>query len=71
MAFATFWQRLLDLAGWLAPELGSEQLHAPTSYAVIVGPPPEHAATRMPRASRVRRPAARRGLRSFTAWAPR
>ncbi len=41
MAFATFWQRLLDLAGWLAPELGSEQLYAPTSYAVIVGPPPE------------------------------
>jgi len=40
-AFARYWQRLLDLAGWLAPELGAEQPHAPASYAVIVGPPPE------------------------------
>lgn len=40
-AFAMFWYRLLDLAGWLAPELGAEQPHVPASYAVIVGPPPE------------------------------
>ena len=40
-AFARFWYRLLDLAGWLGSELGPEQPYAPTSYAVIVGPPPE------------------------------
>ena len=40
-AFAQLWNRLLDLAGWLGPELGAEQLYAPASYAVIVGPPPE------------------------------
>lgn len=40
-AFATFWNRLLDVAGWLAPELGPETEHLPASYAVIVGPPPE------------------------------
>lgn len=40
-AFATFWYQLLDVAGWLAPELGPEQAHVPASYAVIVGPPPE------------------------------
>jgi hypothetical protein len=40
-AFAGFWYRLLDMAGWLEPELGAEQPYAPTSYAVIVGPPPE------------------------------
>lgn len=39
-AFARFWYRLLDLAGWLEPELGAEQAHVPASYAVIVGPPP-------------------------------
>ena len=40
-AFATFWYRLLDMASWLEPELGVEQPHLPSSYAVIVGPPPE------------------------------
>jgi len=40
-AFARFWYRLLDMAGWLESELGPEQPYAPTSYAVIVGPPPE------------------------------
>lgn len=40
-AFARFWYRLLDMAGWLGPELGPEQPYAPPSYAVIVGPPPE------------------------------
>jgi hypothetical protein len=40
-AFAQFWNRLLDLAGWLGPELGAEQPYAPAFYAVIVGPPPE------------------------------
>lgn len=40
-AFARFWYQLLDLAGWLAPELGTERAHVPASYAVIVGPPPE------------------------------
>jgi hypothetical protein len=40
-AFARFWYRLLDMAGWLEPELGAEQPHVPASYAVIVGPPPE------------------------------
>jgi hypothetical protein len=40
-AFARFWYRLLDMAGWLEPELGAEQAHVPASYAVIVGPPPE------------------------------
>jgi hypothetical protein len=40
-AFARFWYRLLDMAGWLESELGTEQPYAPTSYAVIVGPPPE------------------------------
>ena len=40
-AFARFWHRVLDLAGWLEPELGPEQAHVPASYAVIVGPPPE------------------------------
>jgi len=40
-AFARFWYRLLDLAGWLENELGAEQAHVPASYAVIVGPPPE------------------------------
>jgi hypothetical protein len=40
-AFTRFWHRVLDLAGWLEPELGPEQAHGPASYAVIVGPPPE------------------------------
>jgi hypothetical protein len=40
-AFARFWYQLLDVAGWLGPELGPEQAHVPSSYAVIVGPPPE------------------------------
>jgi hypothetical protein len=40
-AFARFWYQLLDMAGWLGPELGPEQPYAPASYAVIVGPPPE------------------------------
>ena len=40
-AFARFWYRLVDMAGWLEPELGAEQPHVPASYAVIVGPPPE------------------------------
>lgn len=40
-AFATFWYRLLDLAGWLGPQLGVEQVHQPASFAIIVGPPPE------------------------------
>jgi hypothetical protein len=40
-AFARFWYRLLDMAGWLGPELGPEQPHTPASYAIIVGPPPE------------------------------
>ena len=40
-AFTRFWHRVLDLAGWLEPELGPEQAHVPASYAVIVGPPPE------------------------------
>jgi hypothetical protein len=40
-AFARFWYRLLDMAGWLESELGPEQPYAPASYAVIVGPPPE------------------------------
>jgi len=40
-AFARFWYRLLDLAGWLEAEVDAEQAHVPASYAVIVGPPPE------------------------------
>jgi hypothetical protein len=40
-AFARYWYRLLDMAGWLEAELGPEQAYAPSSYAVIVGPPPE------------------------------
>jgi len=40
-AFATYWYRLLDVAGWLEPELGPEREHTPAAYAVIVGPPPE------------------------------
>ncbi len=40
-AFARFWYQLLDMAGWLGPELGPEQPHVPASYAVIIGPPPE------------------------------
>jgi len=40
-AFSRFWYQLLDLAGWLEPELGMEQPYVPASYAVIVGPPPE------------------------------
>ena len=40
-AFARYWYRLLDMAGWLESELGPEQAYAPASYAVIVGPPPE------------------------------
>ena len=40
-AFARFWYQLLDMAGWLGPELGPEQPYVPASYAVIVGPPPE------------------------------
>jgi hypothetical protein len=40
-AFATFWYRLLDMASWLEPELGPETDHVPSSYAMIVGPPPE------------------------------
>jgi len=40
-AFARFWHGLLDLAGRLEAEVNAEQAHAPTSYAVIVGPPPE------------------------------
>jgi hypothetical protein len=40
-AFAGFWYQLLDMAGWLESELGPEQPYVPTSYAVIVGPPPE------------------------------
>ena len=40
-AFARFWYRLLDMAGWLESELGPEQPYTPASYAVIVGPPPE------------------------------
>jgi hypothetical protein len=40
-AFARYWYRLLDMAGWLESELGPEQAYAPSSYAVIVGPPPE------------------------------
>jgi hypothetical protein len=40
-AFATFWSRLLDMGSWLGPELGPEGPHAPTAYAIIVGPPPE------------------------------
>ena len=40
-AFAAFWYRLLDMAGWLEAELGPEREHAPAAYAVIVGPPPE------------------------------
>ena len=39
-AFARFWYRLLDLAGWLQPELGAAQAPVAGSYAVIVGPPP-------------------------------
>lgn len=40
-AFATFWTRLLDMASWQPDQLGPETAHVPTSYAVIVGPPPE------------------------------
>lgn len=40
-AFATFWYQLLDMASWLEPELGPETVHVPSSYAMIVGPPPE------------------------------
>lgn len=40
-AFATFWNRLLDLSSWLGSELGPEQAYRPAAYAVIVGPPPE------------------------------
>ncbi len=40
-AFARFWYRLLDLAGWLEAEVDAEQAHVPASYAIIVGPPPE------------------------------
>lgn len=40
-AFARFWYQLLDMAGWLGPELGPERPYEPASYAVIVGPPPE------------------------------
>jgi hypothetical protein len=40
-AFATFWNRLLDMAGWLGAELGPEGEHVPDAYAIIVGPPPE------------------------------
>jgi len=40
-AFARFWYQLLDLAGWLGPELGAERAHVAASYAIIVGPPPE------------------------------
>jgi hypothetical protein len=41
VAFATFWNQLLDVGGWLAAELGPEADHVPGAYAVIVGPPPE------------------------------
>jgi hypothetical protein len=40
-AFAAYWYKVLDIAGWLGPELGPEQEHVPAAYAVIVGPPPE------------------------------
>jgi hypothetical protein len=40
-AFATYWYQLLDMASWLEPELGPEAADVPSSYAVIVGPPPE------------------------------
>ncbi len=40
-AFATVWYRLLDMAGWLATDLGPEHPYAPLAYAVIVAGPPE------------------------------
>lgn len=38
-AFATFWNRLYDLGGWLGPELGAEGPYEPTRAAVLVTDP--------------------------------
>lgn len=39
-AFGELWRRLLDLPGWLGPELGAEAPYVATSYALLVGPAP-------------------------------
>jgi hypothetical protein len=43
-AFAAFWQRLTDLAGWLPDELGPSEPYEPSRIAVLTVPPSEPAA---------------------------
>jgi hypothetical protein len=38
-AFAAFWQRLTDLAGWLPDELGPSEPYEPSRIAVLTVPP--------------------------------
>jgi hypothetical protein len=41
-AFGGFVSRLTDLGSWLGVDIGPEGMHAPSGYAVLVGPPPDN-----------------------------